>query len=474
MLPRVSRLLALLGLFAAPLSTIAAPDLITNTLSGMQANSWAKLNLNTFSSIAPQRSQLPIDTYLSPNSAISAWSGAAWDSTLGNLYLYGKDYGGYEGNEVYVWNGTTGLWSMGSQSSQMVKSVDPRNPSKFVYQPVDGFMNAPTVGETYDNLVYLPNVQRLAVLGVSRNGDYWLNPANGAVTGPYFWDPAKADPTKVGGTTGSQVNPTLYPSVTGGMMWQNRNNTSQMLARPVFTQGTSDMLSVNGKDVVYLTDGYDNLFRYTVNDLDPSHDTWEQIGRRSITGYDGAGGSAAIDTTHNLYLRSGMPASHAVGATFFFWDLDAAHLGLNNRSIMIKPTVVDVGVVAPDFINFGIEYDSVLNVYTLWDGSSFIWHLRPPEVLDTNHDGLDDNALGWTLDRVEVAGAGPNIPSKYTGVYGKWQYLEDVHAFVGVIDPTSGDVYLYKPMDAVPEPSTWALMLSGMVAVTSLARRRKV
>lgn len=471
----LARLVAICGLSVAPLAGLAAPTLITNALSSMQDNSWLKLNLNTFSSIVPSPSQMPIDTFMSPTSAIYAWSGAAWDSKLGNLYLYGKDYGGYEGNEVYIWNGSTGLWGRGSVASQVVKTADPRpgQAGKSVYAAIDGIMNAPASGETYDNMVYLPNVERLAVLGVSRNGDYWLDPATGVATGPYFWDPAKADPNKVGGTTGSQVNPALYPAVTGGQMWQNRNNVTLRTTPPGWTEGTSDVLSVNGKDVVYLTDGYDNLWRYTVNDLDPANDSWVQIGRRSITGLDGGGGSAAIDTINNLYLRSGTLPHQAPGATFAFWDLDSTVPQHNNRAVLVKPTVVDAGVVAPNFVNFGIEFDSALGVYTLWDGSQYVWYLRPPANLDTNGDGFADNANGWTLDRVDVTGAGPSIPAKYNGVYGKWQYLEDVHAFVGVIDPASGDVFLYKPMAAVPEPATWALLLSGIAAVGSLARRRK-
>lgn len=470
----LTRSIASCSLALAPLASLAAPALITDALAQMAPNSWQKLNTNTFISIIPSRDRLPIDTHLSPTTAISAWSGAAWDSNLGNLYLYGKDYGGYEGNEVYVWNGTTGLWSMGAQSSQMVKSTDPRpgRSAYSVYQAIDGFMNAPTSGETYDNMVYLPNVARLAVLGVSRNGDYWVNPNDGKLTGPYFWDPSKADTNKVGGTTGSQVNPTLYPNVVGGQMWQNRNNAFLRTTPPGWTEGTSDILSVNGKDVVYLTDGYDNLWRYTVNDLNPANDSWVQLGRRSITGADGWGGSAAIDTINHLYLRSGTRLPAPTGNTFAFWDLDSTRAWTDNRATLITPTVIDPGVVAPDFTNFGIEFDPNLGAYTLWDGSSYIWHLRAPANLDTNSDGIDDNAQGWTLDRVEVQGVGPQIPTRYTGVYGKWQYLEDVNAFIGVIDPNSGDVFLYKPMAPVPEPSNWALLAGGVVAIGWFIRRR--
>ena len=168
---------AIASLAVAPLAT-AAPTLVAQALSTMAPNSWQRLNLNSFASVIPQDSQLPIQTFASPTTKISAWSGAAWDSTRGNLMVWGGAYNGYEGNEVYVWNGSSGLWSRGSLPSQ----VNPAN-ANGVMTTVDGVNNAPVSGESYDNLVYLKNVDRLGVVGVSRDGQTWLN-ADGSVTGP--------------------------------------------------------------------------------------------------------------------------------------------------------------------------------------------------------------------------------------------------------------------------------------------------
>jgi len=53
------------------------------------------------------------------------------------------------------------------------------------------------------------------------------------------------------------------------------------------------------------------------------------------------------------------------------------------------------------------------------------------------------------LEMIEVLGDGPHIPTTkfdYTGVYGKWLFMEEYNAYLGVIDPVAGDVFLYKPL----------------------------
>ena len=238
---------------------------------------------------------------------ISAWSGAAWDRGRSNLYIWGGDdyTGGDEGNEVYIFSGKTGLWSRGSLPSQVTATNG-------IEHTVDGVMNAPLSGESWDNVVFLNNVNRMAVIGVSKEGITWHDPSTTLPTGPYFWDPAKADPNKVSGLTGSQVNPGAFPNVLGGEMWQNRNKP---MGEGNHLRGTSAYVNVDGKDVVYVTDTDDNLYRYTVRDLDPAHDTWEQIGRRPANGERGEG-AAAIDTKNNMFL-------HVLSRNSFgFWDVD--------------------------------------------------------------------------------------------------------------------------------------------------------
>ena len=443
----------------------ATADLITDALSGMSANSWQKLNLNTFESVWTPLAQRP--TTASPSSNISAWSGAAWDSRRDNLLIWGGDIGNEEGNEVYSFSGTTGLWSRGSLPSQITSTGG-------IKHTVDGVMNAPLSGESWDNVVYLQNVDRMAVIGISREGQTWRDPSTGLFTGPYFWDPSKADPNKVSGLTGSQVNPGAFPDVLGGEMWQNRDKPMGGLGH---VQGTSAYVNIDGKDVVYVTGLFDSLWRYTVHDLNPANDTWERIGGRPTSGIDGWG-SAAIDLTNNMYLKT------LTANSFGFWDLDRPGSADQNREIQVIPDV-EAGTTPPDFRNFGVEFDPTLGAFFLWDGSSSVWMLTPPDDLDINDDGILDVATGWKLEELEVSGVGPQIRPGYTGVYGKWLYMEEYDAYLGVIDPIAGDVFLYKPFatDApdpdpdpdptVPEPGTIVMLLIGLLGIFAGYKRNQ-
>ena len=90
---------------------------------------------------------------------------------------------------------------------------------------VDGALNAPISSHTYDNQEFLLALDRFITFGgasYNAGGSFMLD--DGVTkTGPYLWDPSRAGANMVGGTTGSQVNPAIFPNVIGGRMWMNRN-----------------------------------------------------------------------------------------------------------------------------------------------------------------------------------------------------------------------------------------------------------
>lgn len=424
---------------------MASANVLTDILQTMTPNSWQQMNLNQFQEAWTPLLQRP--TVDDPSTNISAWSGAAWDSMRKDILIWGGDIGNEQGNEVYIFRTTTGLWERGALPSQITQTNG-------ITHTVDGIYNAPVSGESWDNVVYLQNVDRMAVIGVSREGQTFQN-LEGAATGPYFWDPSRADSNKVSGLTGSNVDPLSYPDVQGGQMWQNRDNFAPGVDSAQW--GTSAYVNKDGKDVVYFTAQYDNLWRYTVYDLDPTHDSWELIGKRPRTGVD-SDGSGAFDNTREIYLKT-------LGTdSFGFWDINHPGTPEDNREIAIIPTNLS-GETLGNIADYGLQYDPILDAFTLWGGDEKIWLLTPPDNLDPDGDGILSEATGWTLSLLNPDGREPFLPDAYTGVFGKWIYMPEEQAYVGVIDPEAGDVFVYKPAYnamPVPIPAPVWLLLSGL------------
>jgi len=415
---------------------------LTDALNEMPPNSWRRLNLNQFQDVWTPPAQRP--TTASPGTNISAWSGAAWDSRRKHLLVWGGDIGDEQGNEVYLFDTTSGLWKRGSLPSQ-ITTVNG------ITQTVDGHMNSPVSGESWDNVIYLPRVDRMAVIGVSREGITFRRP-DGTPTGPYFWDPARADPSRVSGITGSHVAPELFPGVLGGEMWQNRDNFPGNIYRG--QSGVTGYSNEGGHDVVYFAGYYDYLWRYTVRGLDPAADSWEPLGQRTASGVDGEG-AGDFDPVRRIFvktLRSG---------SFGYWDVDRPGDWRNNREIQVVPALL--AGAPPNFQDMGLQYDPTLQAFMLWSGDQEVWLLQPPSDLDPDGNGIKERATDWTLRPLSPGGSGPRLPSSYTGVFGKWLYLPDERAYLGVIDPQSGDVFVYKPAYETGPPSIElaALVLSS-------------
>src|SRR5690606_23352209 len=147
----------------------------------------------------------------------------------------------------------------------------------------------PASAHTYDNNIFLPIVDRFLTLGgaADSNGGHYLRAnAEGTGsrrTGPYLFDPARAHPNRVGGSTGSHVRRVApSPDGLGGNMWQNRDNflNASPLPSDSFVNGCTGYAEEGGKDVVYVRVIRNGVYKYTIHDLrDPRRDTWEHVGR---------------------------------------------------------------------------------------------------------------------------------------------------------------------------------------------------
>ncbi|MBK9234578.1 MAG: hypothetical protein IPO19_00365 [Rhodoferax sp.] len=199
---------------------------LQSLLDATPEGGWVKASTGLFSTAFPTgAAAVNVPSYQNPATIVSAWSSFAWDSARGDLILFGGGHANYAGNEVYVWDGATGLWSRGSLPSRL-------DANNFV---VDNA--APQSSHTYDNSVYLAVNDRFLSFGGAayQSGGNWATNIGGVASraGPWVWDPSKADSNKVGGTSGSGY----APGSVGGNMWQNRQGQWTGVQAPSFVDG---------------------------------------------------------------------------------------------------------------------------------------------------------------------------------------------------------------------------------------------
>ena len=426
-LPRVLAI-AVGVMVGATCSTVLAATELERLIQQMPGNSWLRVNTNQFWEVWTPPDQRPV-SWISPASNISGWSGAAWDRSRRRLMIFGGDVGNERGNEVYYFDTTDLRWHRASLPSAMLESADKRP------YAIDGTDNAPRSGESYDNLVYLENLDRLLVINASWNGPGFRREDAITRTGPYLWDPSRADPDMVGGTNGSQVNPIEHPEVVGGAMWENRDTWARFGLGGAGYSGVSAAIDENGVDVVYWGECPANggrLHKFSFYDMDPLNDRWEIVGRSDGTFQQP--GSGAYDSLRKAFVRIS-------GPRIMYWNLETP--GPTNYHVPIAPAFDGIEPWSLSEL-YGIDYDSVNDMFVLWAGSADVWWLEPPPRL-----GPD----GWRARQVRPGGDPPPDPNglsaPFTGVFGKWIYLPDERAFIGVVDGETGDVWVYRaPIDS--------------------------
>ncbi|MCV2217544.1 hypothetical protein [Thauera sp. Sel9] len=458
--------------FLAPGITLAYPvdSPLTALVEAQEPGTWMRVNENQFQNVWTPTAQRSTPGAGSPRYVISAWSGGAYDSNTGDFYVWGGDNGTYSGNEVYRWTASTLNWERLSLPSAITSTTT--TAGKTHWHTIDGTDHSPISGETFDNVVYLPGLKRLAIMAGNAypgGGKQYMREDGVTRAGPFFFDPAKADPNKVGGLTGSHANPAQFPNVTGGNMWENRQTiqTSAGIVGPRFTEGgVSAATMIDGKDVVFVAEqgkgGYGRLFKYTVNSENAAEDEWELVGIMGKKTYSGSG-VGAYDSTRNMFLRTAK-TSHTVYddasgtyvkkalTSFMFWDLNNA--GTTNPLIFIPPDSI-LGDELVLTSKHGMDYDPITDAYYLWSGTNELWKLIPPEGI---------SSLGWSIERIFPEALGPTLAgAKFTGVYGKWNYMDGLGAFMGVAHDVTGDVWIYKPaaQDYLIDDDSIATLFAG-------------
>ncbi len=424
------------------------PDLeqLMSILRTTPENGWVRVNTNLYEDVWTPTGLL-VSTDKSPNSVpwgprgiIAAWSGYAWDSRRGDLIIYGGGHANYGGNDVYRWRATTLEWERMSLPSD-IQSLGP-----YPWPTVDGPSHSPQAQHTYDGNIYLPIADRFLTFGGAGfnfglpfiiedpNGNYVApgNPTTYRETGPYFFDPARADGNKVGGLTGSHSqwdNPNAW--VIGGGMWENRDvplNIPSAYFPRHFIENSVGYTQENGKDVVFVHGAQSILSKYTINDVDdPTQDTWEQLGEG--TGWGQPAG--AYLPTLDLFVRISP-------ALFSYWDLSTP--GPTNTNVPFVPSGTFVPTTLGTYNNglgdYGIDFDAPRNRLLLWGGGGDVWALTPPASV---------SPTGWTIDKLVNAPTPVPNASPGAGVLGKWKYIEQLDAFLALQHWHEGNIWIYKP-----------------------------
>lgn len=454
---------------AGPPPVVGGP--LLDLIAGMPPGSWAQASTNLFSSVwtPPDLRPLNLKSNPTPSKIILAWSGFAWDTRRGDLILYGGGHANYSGNDVYRWHSSSLTWERASLPSQITQIY-----STAAYMAIDGADAAPESAHTYDNNIYLPIVDRFLTLGgglYDTGGPYLrpdeVTPGATRTTGPYVFDPSRANGNEVGGTTGSHVQRVApYANVVGGNMWQNRDLTKNRPSDPqprAYLSGCTAYSEEGGDDVVYIS-AYGgggtslDLFRYQISDVaDPTTDLMSKVGRF----WNGTAGqtTCTYDPSRELLVRTG---SNTI--PFIFWDLTAAGPSNNDQRVgtndSINAFIAWLNANSLQMANCGIDSDPGDGSYAIWCGGPEVWHLRAPATNVT---------AGWSITMDAAGGTIQPSVDYGTGILGKWKYIPGYDVFMGLQDPVAGNIWIYKPWTWTAPQMDGSVNFAPQTALTSPA-----
>ena len=456
--PRKGLGLAVLGSVALACLGVNAPALakvpyaegpLLDVVKSMPEGTWKRVNQNSYSAAWTPSALRPLynGVVISPSKIIGAWSSFTWDSNRGDLVIYGGGHANYSGNDVYRWRSRTLQWERAALPSE-TKYI-----GSSTWTAIDGADAAPTSAHTYDNAVFLPNADRVMNFGgaIYNTGGAYTRPSEAdpsvlRYTGPYLFDPSKADPNKVGGTTGSHVQRVSpYPEILGGEMWQNRDMfkhfPTSVLPKSHVSGCTGYSNESASADVVYVgartVAGATalELYRYEITDVSaPWTDVITRIGRYWSS--PSAQTTCAYDPVSNIVLRTGTNTS-----PFFYWDLATAGPKNYEKRVdvtaSVKAMLDHLNAAGSEVRKCAMDYDPHRLRYVMWCGTGQVWAVKPPNPITT---------AGWEVEFLDLP-VGEVPPNNVgVGILGKWEYIPGFDVFMGLENSVDGNVWVYKPV----------------------------
>ncbi len=374
---------------------IEVPDEIRNLVP----NTWTQISRNLFSDVDPcPERDCGYSAVSGQGGVIHAFNGgvfASQEGTLGGLTLWGGGHNSYYGNEVYLFDLGTLLWS---RLSEPTVGQTPGDETTFGLdlETCRFYDGHPIAKHTYDTVAYIPTTRQFVT--------------------PTVGDAPSAPPGNPDGGCGSPIGAAFnYASAS----WSDLPPIPE-------TQG------------------------YVVTEFDQSRNAlW--VWRHTY----GTGGLARYDvdtTSWTAYETDTAPPSHATGAIDPVHDLFvvARFFYTDNVGLMVKDLanpdehhvlVTSTGGTALEedayeFNGFvGLEWVPSLGRFVAWVTGSSLYFLTPPEG--------DWRTEEWVWTTVHVDGTPPTPPSYPLGPAGKFQVAPDL-GIAFVITNRSDPVYAVK------------------------------
>jgi hypothetical protein len=87
--------------------------------------------------------------------------------------------------------------------------------------------------------------------------------------------------------------------------------------------------------------------------------------------------------------------------------------------------------------NCGFDFDPVRSRFVMWCGDGRVWAITPPATA---------SPTGWTIVKQRSPTLAKPNGDVGTGILGKWKYVPNLDAFIGLQDYNLGNIWLYKPV----------------------------